>query len=188
MSSQRICNCFPPLRNCGRPDGRCCQGTLLVSDSDQAGYWRSSGTCCLMSEFVAGQRRVLNERSCENCQGVATSRNFEVSLVVAHGQTCVGDNCGKTRRRDRKVHILTMIFAGSSDADCSDKTEGGRRRLGFLFAPLPLSLRVTCYVAHCPSRFFRRSVKSSLGGVVYAFSGLADQMGLPREFYDFFWM
>ena len=61
-----------------------------------------------------------------------------------------------------KLEVNHMRTVGWSDAAFGDPSENGKCRLGFMLRLLPLSLEGPCRLIHCPSRFARRTAKSSL--------------------------
>ena len=79
-----------------------------------------------------------------------------------------------------------MTLVGWSDAAYGDTSCLGRSRLGYIIGIISSNLCGPCHIIQWTSRFTRKTVKSSLGGEIYAFSEMLDHMSMPREFYGHF--
>ena len=72
---------------------------------------------------------------------------------------------------------------GSSDAADEDQLAGGKCRLGYVAGWTLSTLQGTRHISQRAPKLVRGTVNSSIGGEVYALSGMADHMLLLGDFW-----
>ena len=87
------------------------------------------------------------------------------------------------RGRGARVHGGSTTLFGWSNAAYGGRSTEGTCRLGFLIGMMSPTLKGQRHISQRSSKFSRKIVKSSLGGEVYALSGMADHMLLLGGFW-----
>ena len=100
--------------------------------------------------------RVNSLQSSENCQGVATGRNFGVSLS-RHAE---GGEVGKVRQRGEKIRGGAMTLVGWAAATFGDLSTTGKCRLGCVIGLTSFTLRGPRHIIQWTSRYSRKSARS----------------------------
>ena len=100
------------------------------------------------------------------------------------GAPASGDVEGRMRGRGETIHRGSMSFVGHSDAVHGDQSAAAKCRLGCVRGLTSFTLNGPCHIIQWASKITRKSVETSLGGQVYAFSEMGDRVTLPGELYD----
>ena len=91
------------------------------------------------------------------------------------------------RARGEKMHGAAMTFVRWPDAACGDRSEGGRRRQGYVVGLISSSLSSPRHTLQWAAKFNRKLVKGSPGGGAYAFGEIVGRVALLREFCSPLW-